>query len=58
MAVSDLYEKNGAQANHVYKIKDKDIIEKFGGHPHRNKIIGGRNADEELEFLKLPNSGF
>jgi len=35
-----------------------DIIEKFGRFPHRNEILGRQSTDKELEFLKMPNSGF
>ncbi len=34
------------------------IIERFGRFPHRNAVLGRASTEEELEFLKQPNSGF
>lgn len=34
------------------------IIERFGRFPHRNAILGRLSTPEEIEFLKLPGSGF
>lgn len=53
-----LYKANGIEESLQYEIKHKEIIEKFGRYPHRNKILGRSSTKEELEFLKLPNSGF
>lgn len=35
-----------------------EIIERFGRFPHRNEILGRTSSDEEIEFLKEPNSSF
>lgn len=40
-----------------YAIMHKDIIERFGRYPHRNKILGRSSTPEEIEFLKT-HSGF
>ncbi len=53
-----LYEKNGIQNNLEFELKHKDIIDKFGRYPHRNKILGRESTPEEIEFLKQPGSSF
>ena len=45
--------------NHLdYAIKHRDIIERFGRFPHRNKILDRGSISEEIEFLKQPGSSF
>lgn len=34
------------------------IIERFGRFPHRNAVLGRASTEEELAFLKQPNSSF
>lgn len=34
------------------------IIERFGRFPHRNEILGRKSSEEEIAFLKTPNSSF
>lgn len=53
-----LYEKNGLANNLDFEIKHKNIIERFGRYPHRNKVLSRESTAEEVEFLKLPGSGF
>lgn len=36
----------------------RDIIERFGRFPHRNRILGRPSTPEEVEFLKEPGSSF
>jgi uncharacterized protein (DUF924 family) len=36
----------------------RDIIERFGRFPHRNKILGRASTPDELEFLEQPGSSF
>lgn len=36
----------------------KDIIDRFGRYPHRNKVLGRSSTPEEIEFLKQENSSF
>jgi uncharacterized protein (DUF924 family) len=36
----------------------RDIVERFGRFPHRNKILGRVSTPEEVEFLKEPGSSF
>lgn len=54
----DLYERNGIQSNLKFELKHKAIIDRFGRYPHRNQILGRESTAEEIEFLKLPGSGF
>lgn len=41
-----------------YEYKHKQIIDRFGRYPHRNKVLGRKSTDKEIEFLKQPNSSF
>ena len=36
----------------------EDYIAGFPPHPHRNKILGRVSTDQEIEFLKRPNSSW
>jgi uncharacterized protein (DUF924 family) len=53
-----LYEALGNQGNIDFEQKHKVIIDRFGRYPHRNNILGRTSNEEEVEFLKQPNSGF
>ncbi len=54
----DLFERNGIQGSLDFELKHKGIIEKFGRYPHRNDVLGRVSTAAEIEFLKLPGSGF
>ncbi|MEM9069735.1 MAG: DUF924 family protein [Myxococcota bacterium] len=41
-----------------YAKRHRAIIERFGRYPHRNDALGRASSDEELAFLKGPDSGF
>lgn len=41
-----------------YALAHKVIIDRFGRFPHRNAILGRQSTDEEIAFLKEPNSSF
>ena len=41
-----------------YAVRHREIIERFGRFPHRNGILGRQSTPAEIEFLKLPGSGF
>jgi uncharacterized protein (DUF924 family) len=41
-----------------YSGHHRDIIERFGRFPHRNRILGRASTPEEVEFLKEPGSAF
>lgn len=38
--------------------KHKEIIDKFGRFPHRNKDLGRESTKEEVEFIKKSGRGF
>ncbi len=52
-----LFSKPGLEEHLEYEIAHREIIEKFGRYPHRNKILGRDSSPEELEFL-LNHPGF
>jgi uncharacterized protein (DUF924 family) len=41
-----------------YAIRHRDVIRRFGRFPHRNAILGRASTEEEIDFLRLPGSGF
>jgi uncharacterized protein (DUF924 family) len=41
-----------------YALRHREIIERFGRFPHRNAVLGRDSTAAEIEFLKLPGSGF
>jgi len=53
-----LYSQPGTESNLEWEIKHKNIIERFGRYPHRNEVLGRKSTEEELEFLKGPDSSF
>ena len=57
VAVS-LFQANGSRSVLKYELKHKAIIDRFGRYPHRNEILGRQSTEEEIEFLKQPDSGF
>jgi len=54
----DLYSQPGLEYNLDFEKKHKAIIDRFGRYPHRNAILGRKSTDEEVEFLKGPESSF
>ena len=50
--------KHYAPSRHEPELRHKAVIDRFGRYPHRNDILGRASTDEEIEFLKLPGSGF
>jgi len=53
-----LFGNNGLPDNFDFELKHRQVIERFGRYPHRNAILGRESTPEEIEFLKLPGSGF
>ena len=41
-----------------YALRHREIIERFGRFPHRNRVLGRESTAAEIEFLKQPGSGF
>ena len=54
----DLFDQPGLEFNLDFEKKHKAIIDRFGRYPHRNAILGRESTDEEVEFLKGPESSF
>ncbi|MCD8512849.1 MAG: DUF924 domain-containing protein [Nitrincola sp.] len=53
-----LYEALGNANSLEFECKHKVIIDRFGRYPHRNHILGRVSTDEEIAFLKEPDSSF
>jgi uncharacterized protein (DUF924 family) len=53
-----LFSQKGLEDNLKYEMMHKNIIDRFGRYPHRNKVLGRMSTPEEIEFLKQPNSSF
>lgn len=58
MATELFSSREGLSNNLKAEYAHKDIIERFGRYPHRNKTLGRKSTDEEIKFLKQPNSSF
>lgn len=41
-----------------YALRHRDVIQRFGRFPHRNKILGRETTPEEAAFLRQPGSRF
>ncbi|WP_263078904.1 DUF924 domain-containing protein [Endozoicomonas sp. Mp262] len=41
-----------------FALRHREIIERFGRYPHRNKVLGRQNTAEEEYFLTQPGSSF
>jgi len=54
----ELFSQPGLEMNYDFEIKHKVIIERFGRYPHRNAILNRKSTEEELAFLKEPDSHF
>lgn len=53
-----LFDQPSMRGNLDFEIKHKEIIDKYGRYPHRNKILNRPSTPEEIEFLKTPGSFF
>lgn len=53
-----LFDQPGLEDNYQYEVKHKEIIDRFGRYPHRNKVLGRESSAEEIEFLSLPGASF
>ncbi len=52
-----LYSGVGLEEGYKFELLHKEIIDRFGRYPHRNKVLGRLSTAEETEFLKT-HSGF
>ena len=53
-----LFSQPGLDAHVSSAQRHRDIIERFGRFPHRNKILGRTSTAEEEAFLQQPGSSF
>lgn len=53
-----LFDQPGLEDNFNFEVRHKEIIDRFGRYPHRNKILDRESTPEELEFLSQPGSSF
>ena len=53
-----LYRQLGDQSSLEFELRHRKIIERFGRYPHRNEILGRDSTEEEIEFLRQPDSSF
>lgn len=53
-----LFREWTAEESYRFELRHKEIVDRFGRYPHRNEILGRESSPEEIEFLKLPGSGF
>lgn len=54
----NLFNRPGLEENFRFEKAHRDIIQRFGRYPHRNKILGRESTQEEVDFLKTPGSSF
>ena len=48
----ELCEALGDESYLKYAIAHRDVIQRFGRFPHRNKVLGRPSTAAEIEFLK------
>ncbi|WP_223670722.1 DUF924 family protein [Kangiella shandongensis] len=53
-----LYAQLDKDYGYDFELKHKEIIDRFGRYPHRNKALGRRSTTEEQKFLQQPGSSF
>lgn len=46
------------QASLAYAVSHKQIIDRFGRFPHRNKVLGRDSTPKEIEFLQIAGTRF
>ncbi len=54
----ELFAELGRPDNLEFEKKHRDIIVQFGRYPHRNGVLDRPSTEEEVQFLKGPNSSF
>ncbi|EOH96290.1 DUF924 family protein [Enterococcus pallens] len=54
----ELFSEPGMENNLDFEKRHYEIIKRFGRYPHRNAILNRSSTQEELMFLKEPNSSF
>ena len=54
----DLFKASGNEDMLKWAAAHHDIIARFGRFPHRNEALGRESTQEEIDFLKEPDSSF
>ncbi len=49
-----LFAQEGLENNEKFEIEHKQIIDRFGRYPHRNRVLGRQSTPDEIEFLHAP----
>lgn len=52
-----LFSETGLESSLKYELVHKEIIDKFGRYPERNKILGRQNSPEEEQYLNRNKNG-
>ncbi|MQX35287.1 DUF924 family protein [Roseospira navarrensis] len=53
-----LYDRLGIEGAQKSAHRHHEIVARFGRFPHRNAVLGRESSQEEIAFLKEPNSSF
>lgn len=53
-----VFKQYACDNTYQFELRHKVIIDRFGRYPHRNAVLQRQSSEEELEFLKQPNSSF
>ncbi|SDT10913.1 Uncharacterized conserved protein, DUF924 family [Halopseudomonas litoralis] len=53
-----LFSTPGMEDNLDFELQHRDILQRFGRYPHRNKILGRTSTEQERVFLTQPGSSF
>ena len=53
-----LYLKLDSEMLTIYMYEHKEIIDRFGRYPHRNKVLNRQSTPEEIQFLKTNKLDF
>jgi uncharacterized protein (DUF924 family) len=53
-----LFRQFAPAENHVFELRHKAIVDRFGRYPHRNQILGRTSTPDEILFLQQPGSSF
>ncbi len=53
-----LFEALNDEVTLDFELRHKEIVDRFGRYPHRNRILERDSGIEELVFLQQPNSSF
>ncbi len=53
-----LFDQPALEHNLQFEYRHKEIIDRYGRYPHRNKVLGRTSTTDELNFLESPGSSF